>query len=301
MPKINTSDENKRWFVRRLFSWYRKNKRDLPWRRTHDPYAILVSEIMLQQTQVDRVIPKYEAFLKEFPTAEALATASTATVIRAWSGLGYNRRALYLQRTARTVVEKYQGHFPKTVEELEELPGIGPYTARAVACFAFLQPTAPVDVNIARVLHRWFYGLEIPKPKASAKEMQQLAEAILPKKRAYDWNHALMDFGALVSPARRPQCPNCPMRERCAACPQMHTAQWGSIKRKKTVSFVDSNRYWRGHIVEFLRERPKHRSTITKLRNTFPHCPPDRLGALITGLVRDGLLTMKNHAIALPQ
>ncbi|MEZ4572808.1 MAG: A/G-specific adenine glycosylase, partial [Thermomicrobiales bacterium] len=130
---------------RALLGWYRENARDLPWRRTQDPYRIMVSEIMLQQTQVDRVIPKYEAFLERFPTLEALADAPASEVIRAWAGLGYNRRALNLQRAARAVVEEFGGEMPRTVEELRSLPGIGPYTAGAIACFAFEQDVGFLD------------------------------------------------------------------------------------------------------------------------------------------------------------
>lgn len=133
-----------------LLTWFAENARDLPWRRTRDPYRVLVSEVMLQQTQVDRVIPKYEAFLAAFPTVEALAAAPTAEVIRLWAGLGYNRRAVNLQRAARAVVEERGGLFPHEVEELLRLPGIGPYTAGAVACFAFEQDVAFVDTNIRR-------------------------------------------------------------------------------------------------------------------------------------------------------
>ena len=137
-----------------LIAWYRDNARDLPWRRTRDPYRILVSEVMLQQTQVDRVIPKYFAFLDFFPTFEALAAAPTADVIRAWSGLGYNRRAVNLQRTAQAVVDEYGGKMPSDQVQLRDLPGIGPYTAGAIACFAFEQDVGFFDTNIRRVMHR---------------------------------------------------------------------------------------------------------------------------------------------------
>ena len=147
---------------RTLLDWYAREGRDLPWRRVRDPYAILVSELMLQQTQVDRVIPKWEAWLAQFPTIEALADAPTSDVIRAWSGLGYNRRAINLQRLAQAVVAVHGGRVPDDVAELKALPGIGPYTAGAVAAFAHNRPVAMVDVNIRRLLHRLFVGAEVP-------------------------------------------------------------------------------------------------------------------------------------------
>src|SRR5947209_3644935 len=139
-------------FRRQILDWYDMHRRDLPWRGDPDPYHVLVSDVMLQQTQVDRVIPKYLAFLARFPTLQTLASASTADVLRAWQGLGYNRRALNLKRTAEAVVREHSGKLPRTVEELEKLPGIGRYTARAVACFAFGVQVAVVDTNVRRVL-----------------------------------------------------------------------------------------------------------------------------------------------------
>ncbi|MBA2277826.1 MAG: A/G-specific adenine glycosylase, partial [Chloroflexia bacterium] len=157
-----TLDAEKLAVVREeLLGWWHANRRDLPWRHTRDPYRILVSEVMLQQTQVDRVIPYYERWLDHFPTVEALAAATTAELIRAWAGLGYNRRAVNLQRTARHVVEVCGGEFPREVEALRQLPGIGPYTAGAIACFAFELDTAFVDTNMRRVLHRLFVGVDV--------------------------------------------------------------------------------------------------------------------------------------------
>src|SRR6266513_4219730 len=148
-----------------LLSWYKQEQRDLPWRATNDPYAILVSEIMLQQTQVDRVLPKYEQFLTTFPTLADLAQASTADVISVWVPLGYNRRAVNLQSIARQVLAEYDGRIPDTIDGLLQLKGVGRYTAGAIACFAYRKQVAIVDTNIRRVLHRIFLGLEIPEPK----------------------------------------------------------------------------------------------------------------------------------------
>ena len=161
-----------------LLAWYARSGRDLPWRRTHDPYEILVSEVMLQQTQVARVLPRYSAWLARWPTYGSLAAASTADVLREWQGLGYNRRAVNLQRAARAVVEL--GGFPRDVAALERLPGIGPYTARAIACFAFGAQVATPDVNARRVLER-----ATGSPDATPPDGQ-----------AYAWNQALFDLGA---------------------------------------------------------------------------------------------------------
>src|SRR6185436_12469787 len=197
-----------------LMRWFADSARDLPWRRTRDPYHILVAEVMLQQTQVDRVLPKYEAFLRQFPTLEALAAASSAEVIRAWSGLGYNRRAVNMQRTARTVLEQYGGRFPSDVAALRQLPGIGPYTAGAIACFAFEQDVAFMDTNIRRVVRRLFVGFE-DSPPASDARLLVLAEAALPPGQGWLWNQALMELGALICTAATPACWRCPVQAYC--------------------------------------------------------------------------------------
>jgi A/G-specific adenine glycosylase len=181
----------------RLLEWYAENGRDLPWRHTHDPYAILVSEVMLQQTQVSRVLPRYQAWIARWPTARALAAAELADVIRAWDGLGYNRRAVGLHRCATIVAER--GGFPREPAELRRLPGIGPYTAAAIACFAFGAQVPTPDTNARRVLGRAFGDPDVPPPAG----------------RAYEWNQALFDLGSTVCIARRPRCHVCPLAEGC--------------------------------------------------------------------------------------
>ena len=182
---------------RALLAWYGEHGRDLPWRRTHDPYAILVSEVMLQQTQVARVLARYEPWLDRWPTPGALAAAPAADVLRAWSGLGYNRRGLNLQRAARRVVEL--GEFPREIGELERLPGVGPYTARAIACFAFGAQVTALDTNVRRVLARSLGTTEVAPPR----------------NRAWHWNQALFDLGARICLARVPRCDACPLAIRC--------------------------------------------------------------------------------------
>jgi A/G-specific adenine glycosylase len=205
----------------RLLAWYAAEGRShLPWRHTRDPYAVLVSEVMLQQTQVDRVLPKYREFLGRFPTLQALAAAPASEAIKAWAGLGYNMRAVRLHEIARQAVAEYGGALPGTLDGLLALKGIGRYTAGAVACFAFGLPVATVDTNIRRVLWRAFHGIEPavwPSGEKAVREALALAEWALPPDRAYDWQQALMDLGATVCAARRPACERCPLRDCCAA------------------------------------------------------------------------------------
>jgi A/G-specific adenine glycosylase len=204
-----------------LLAWYaREGRAGLPWRATRDPYAILVSEVMLQQTQVERVIPKYLAFLERFPTLAALAEAPTADVIREWAGLGYNMRAVRLQAIAQQAQRDYGGELPAALDDLLRLKGVGRYTAGAVAAFAFGAQVATVDTNIRRTLWRVFRGVEPtawPAGEAAVRETLALAEWALPPGRAYDWQQALMDLGATVCIARRPACERCPLADACAA------------------------------------------------------------------------------------
>src|SRR2546421_1069119 len=200
-----------------LLQWYQEHQRDLPWRATGNAYAILVSEIMLQQTQVDRVLPKYHQFPTAFPTLADLAAAPTADVISVWVPLGYNSRAVRLQSIARQVIAEYDGRIPDTIDELLRLKGIGRYTAGAIACFAYSKQVATVDTNIRRVLHRIFLGLEYPAPRLNDSQILTLAEQVLPPGEAYNWNQALMDLGATICSGNNPQCTRCPLQENCKA------------------------------------------------------------------------------------
>jgi A/G-specific adenine glycosylase len=218
MAEITLPDTERLGLAQRLLlEWYERAGRKLPWRETDDPYAILVSEMMLQQTQVDRVLPKYREFLERFPTLAALAEAPTAEVIRAWAPLGYNMRAVRLQAIARQVVAEYGGQIPASVAELLKLKGVGRYTAGAIACFAHQQQVATVDTNIRRVLHRLFIGIEKPEAPLREDDTWRLAEAALPAGEAYRWNQALMDLGATICSAAAPACESCPMQRVCAA------------------------------------------------------------------------------------
>ncbi|HEX3723965.1 MAG TPA: A/G-specific adenine glycosylase [Nitrolancea sp.] len=280
-----------------LFAWYRQNGRDLPWRRTRDPYRILVAEVMLQQTQVDRIVPRYHAFLDRFPTFAALATAPTADVIREWSGLGYNRRAVNLQRTAQAVIERHDGIMPHNLRQLLDLPGIGPYTAGAIACFAYEQDTGFFDTNIRRVLHRIFFGPELPKERVSTRELQALAEAIVPTGKGYEWNQSLMELGAVQCTARRPACLTCPVQSHCRAFPTIQTVIATlpkGTRKKKEEPFSGSTRYYRGRTIEALRDLDDGETLdLTALgplvRDDFSGEHLVWLRELVQGLSRDGL------------
>lgn len=197
--------------MRRLLRWYRRQGRALPWRRTADPYRILVSEMMLQQTQVERVLPKYREFLRRYPSIDALARAQVGEVREAWYPLGYNVRPVRLWTIANEVVRRHRGRLPHDRDALLALKGIGPYTAGAVRAFAFRRRAAVVDTNVRRVLQRVFLGIE---RRVTERQVWALAERLLPR-RPYDFNQALMDFGALVCTARRPGCGSCPMKDFC--------------------------------------------------------------------------------------
>src|SRR6266702_3388501 len=302
-----------------LLQWYAAEHRALPWRSTHDPYAILVSEMMLQQTQVQRVLPKYEQFLAAFPTLADLAAASTADVIAVWVPLGYNRRAVSLQSIARQVIADYNGRIPDTIDELLKLKGIGRYTAGAIACFAYRKQVATVDTNIRRVLHRIFLGLEYPEPKLNDAQLLTLAEQVLPIGEAYNWNQTLMDLGATICTSNNPQCTRCPVQESCKAFAELGQyslfpagnifPQLRKVAEKKVGyqarPFTSTNRYFRGRIVDLLRTVPAgQRMTLDalgpKIKPGF--CADDLpwLQKIVAGLAKDGLLDYAGDGVRLP-
>ena len=207
---------DRRRFRQRLLTWYRRNGRALPWRRTADPYHILVSEIMLQQTQVDRVMPKYEEWLQRYPTLHALAAAPEQEVTEAWYPLGYNIRPKRLQSIAREAVASYGGVLPSDEATLRSFKGIGAYTAGAIRSFAFGERAAILDTNVARVLFRVFIGKGDPKSHAMKRHLWKVSAALVPWRHVYDFNQALMDFGATVCTPRKPKCLACPMAKSCA-------------------------------------------------------------------------------------
>jgi A/G-specific adenine glycosylase len=209
----------RRTFRRKLLEWYDRNGRTLPWRETSDPYHILVSEIMLQQTQVDRVLPKYHEWLDRYPSLEALADAPETDVTRTWYPLGYNIRPKRLQAIAREAVAHYGGKLPSDEATLLSFKGIGAYTAGAIRSFAFRERAAILDTNVARVLFRVFIGGGDPKSHAMRRHLWDVSRTVLPMRHVFDFNQALMDFGATVCVARNPHCLVCPMKNNCRAFP----------------------------------------------------------------------------------
>jgi A/G-specific adenine glycosylase len=271
-------------FQDKILTWYTAHQRDLPWRKSRDPYRILVSEIMLQQTQVSRVIPKYESWLDAFPTVHDLAKSPVSEVLKHWSGLGYNRRALNLKKTAQIVSEKYGGKFPHDEKELLALPGIGQYTARAIMCFAFDLQVAVVDINVKKViLTQLLKGPEMrlgdsasEEKKVSDKEIAAIADALVPHGRAYDWNQALMDYSSLMLKKEKIDIP-------------------------KQSTFKGSRRYYRGQIVKQLLEKKEIalKDLGLLIKKDFVEDDNDWLMSLVDEMQREGFVQKLTNKIVL--
>lgn len=276
-----TSSPRARGFRARLLRWYGRHGRALPWRRTRDPYRILVSEVMLQQTQVARVLPAYGRFLRRFPTVRSLAGAALGDVLVEWSGLGYPRRARDLHRAAVAG----RGRIPTDVAGLDALPGVGAYTAGAVACFSTGAPVAFADTNIRRVLGRVLLGRT-----ATEREAVELDAALVPARDAARWHHALMDLGATVCVARAPRCDACPVRDACLA----KGADAAPAARRRA-AFATSDRRVRGAIMKLLAAR--RRVDLGTLRKTIPD---PRVPRLLAQLADEGLLTVGSGSAGLP-
>jgi A/G-specific adenine glycosylase len=261
-----------------LLTWYATEHRDFPWRHTTDPYAVLVSEVMLQQTQASRVAERFPTFIRRFPTARSLAQASESEVLAAWSGLGYNRRALSLRHAA---AEVSSGGWPHGVEAIQQLPAVGPYTARAVASLAFGEPLGVVDTNVRRWLVRRFgLGADTP-PRA----LQALADALAASGSAADagpWTHATMEFGAAICTPRTPRCKACPIAE---GCPARGLGTVVPVPRR--AAFAGSDRAHRGALLRALAGSRGHAMTMRAARGLVPEAVVQRV---VDGLVRDGLL-----------
>ncbi len=272
---------------RDLLAWYEATKRDFPWRRTHDPYAVLVSEVMLQQTQAARVAERFPRFMARFPTADALAAASPAAVLAEWSGLGYNQRALSLRRAAAIVA---RDGWPSDVADLERLPGVGPYTARAVASLAFAIPLGVVDTNVRRWLIRRFGVADAPAA------LQHRADALAASGRDAQvsaWTHATMEFGATVCRSRAPRCAECPI---ATGCPSRGRAAAVPVPRQAPLR--SSDRGYRGSLVRLLSTTPGHALAEGAARQGLGRAA-ERIGPelddagwerIVAGLERDGLI-----------
>ncbi len=247
--------------ARRILAWYDDSGRlALPWRIVRNTYATLVSEFMLQQTQVDRVVPKFEAFMNAYPDIFALAQADRGDIIRQWAGLGYNSRAVRLHEVAQRLARDYAGRIPDDEATLRSLPGIGPYTARAIMAFGYNRTVCATDTNIARIIHRLFFGVDVP-PIATAAALDARAQELVPPGKAHDFNGALMDLGATICTARNPACTICPLFADCVAAPidndRLQKARREIAGRAKPrVPFEQSARFARGRIVDRLRALP---------------------------------------------
>jgi A/G-specific adenine glycosylase len=276
-----------------LLSWYEAHQRDLPWRRPGvSPWAVLVSEIMLQQTPVARVLPAYQAWLERWPTPADLAAAPAGEAVRQWGRLGYPRRALRLHETARILAERHGGEVPACRQDLLALPGIGGYTAAAVASFAFGQRHAVLDTNVRRVLARLKTGTQFAGPSVSVAEMR-LAESLLPAEPAVAarWSVALMELGALVCTAARPQCSECPL---AAGCSWLRAGQPETGVRRPGQRYEGTDRQCRGALLAILRAASAPVNG-KQLATAWPD-PIQRMRALDT-LVTDGLVEVPANGL----
>ena len=272
-----------------LLNWGEANRRDLPWRHTRDPWAVLVSESMLQQTQVPRVVPRYRAFLGLFPSAPACAAAPVGDVIAAWAGLGYNRRAVNLHRAATAVVERHGGDLPGDLDALLALPGVGPYTARAVLTFAFERPVCPLDVNTARPLARAFGVAD-----------QSQADALVPADDAWAWTQSLMDLGATVCTRRLPACDGCPWRSTCAWRARGCAEPDPATPATRQSAFGGSDRQGRGRLVDALRRGPLPLDGAAMAVAAGWPDDPARARRVAATLVADGLAVERRGRLSLP-
>ncbi len=278
-----------------LGAWFDRNGRDLPWRRTRDPWAVVVAELMLQQTQVSRVTGRWARFLQRFPTVESCARSPLAAVIDEWSGLGYNRRARYLHDLATAVVDRHEGRFPRSLAELLALPGIGPYTARAIRVFAFECEDAVLDTNVARILAR------TAGRRLARREAQELADANLGP-RPWSWNQALLDVGAGWCTARNPSCDECPLGPVCAwylsGRPEPDPAVGSAAVSGGQSRFAGSDRQGRGRLVEALRAGPVGDAELAEVMG-WPG-DVERARRVAATLVDDGLALRRDGRFALP-
>lgn len=269
-----------------VLRWFDEHGRRFPFRELTDPYAVLVVETMAQQTQIGRVSERLPAFLERFPTLRALADAAPADVIREWRGLGYNRRALNLWRAARVIVDEHGGEVPNDVAALEQLPGVGPYTARAVAAFAFGQPVAPLDVNVRRVVRR-----ALPDGESlTDRELQVAADDTVPIGQAAGWGHALMDIGATICRAARPACDECPLRSWCASSGSAAPAVNGRPTRRAeaTIAFPQTTRWLRGRLLDRLRDADG--DGWMRIAGPVGSHDARAVGAALTAMAADGLI-----------
>ena len=275
-----------------VLAWGEASLRDLPWRRTRDPWTILVSETMLQQTQVARVVDRLPRFLERFATPAVCASAPAGDVVEEWAGLGYNRRPLNLHRAATVMVERHGGRVPERLDDLLALPGVGPYTARAVRAFAHELPAAVVDTNIGRVLTRWDGERHTPKG------VQVRADELAPDDRPWLWNQSIMELGALICTKRSPSCRACPVAEWCAWRGEGDDPAVGSAAvSTPQARFEGSDRQLRGRLVDALRQGAVERGAVA---GHLGEPDGSRVERIVAGLVRDGLAVVDGESLRLP-
>lgn len=280
-------------FEKEITNWFKKNKRDLPWRKT-DAWGVLVSEFMLQQTPVNRVLPIYQEWMKRWPTAADLAAASAAEVITAWGRLGYPRRALRLHECAKVITRDLSGIIPEDESELRKLPGIGEYTAAAMAAFAFNKRSLVLDINIRRLFARLYDGVEVPT-QTSTKNEKSRYEELIPKKDPHIWAAATMELGAIICTAQSPKCGICPVAQNC---------KWRSLDYpksvvvKRTQTWHGTDRQCRGTVVQALREN----EVLTKSQISQLWDVPSQLEKAILSLLDDGLIESRGkNKFSLPR
>lgn len=275
----------------RVLAWFEDHGRSFPWREHRDPYQTLVAEVMLQQTQTGRVTPAYNNFLVKFPTVSSLAHAPAMEVIQAWKGLGYNRRAVDLQRSAQSIEHQYGGAVPDDPKALRSLPGIGEYSASAVACFGYDRQVPVVDVNVRRVLSRTVRGSD----EVSLDETRRIAADWLANGEAYRWNQALMDVGAMICRVDSPLCTQCPLKQVCVYRRRGLNKQPRASRAPKQAAFEGSSRQKRGGIIDHLRETAGEGVSLAALSKVIHPDGDDDLMWLVDlleGLERDGLVEM---------
>jgi A/G-specific adenine glycosylase len=285
-----------RKIVKAVRRWYLRHGRKLPWRGSPDPYRVILSEVMLQQTQVARVLEKFPLFLRKFPTLSALAKAPLRDVTIAWRGMGYNNRAVRLHALARALTDEYRGQLPASAEELLLLPGIGRYTAHALLCAVHGKPVPLVDVNIRRLYSRLFFRMRTFDRMREEGEIWDIAGSLLPSRRTYDWNQALMDIGATVCTAQRPACAQCPVARFCLSRHSMRRAGRRAKRAEPGLRGIP-NRIYRGRIIEELRRAGAGRgigeSRLGKrIHPGFATAHAAWLRSLLRGLESDGLITV---------
>ena len=280
-------------FETEITSWFKKNKRDLPWRKS-DAWGVLVSEFMLQQTPVNRVLPAYEAWMKRWPTAASLAKATPAEVITAWGRLGYPRRALRLHECAKEITHNFKGKIPESQAELRELPGIGEYTAAAITAFAFEKRSLVLDINIRRLFARLFDGVETPTQSATKVEKSRYEE-LIPKKDPHLWAAATMELGAVICTSQSPKCGICPVASVCT-WRSLDYPKSDIVKRRQ--SWHGTDRQCRGTIVQALREN----EVLTKSQITQLWDVPSQLEKALLTLLDDGLIESRGkNKFSLPR